>query len=316
MAEVHLTQGIVMNCVRISLTLVVLVLLNLVPSSAQLAKNSRWTGGLRERYLVTQNIVYCRIDTMSDRLDLYVPKDLKNPAPVLIWIHGGGWGRLSKDSISGQIIPYLELGWIVANVDYRLTAAGLAPAAVQDCRAALRWIGANAKRLNADLHRIVLSGTSAGGHLALITGMLPSGVAFDTLGDLKATPRVAAIVNHYGITDVNDLLGGTNRKGYAVAWIGEQPKKSDVARAVSPLTYVRKDLPPIFSVQGDADPTVPYSHSVRLHAALDSVGVPNERMTIPGGQHGKFTKEESENIKQRIQVFLIKHKILDDGKQK
>jgi acetyl esterase/lipase len=291
-------------------TLVVFVLLYVIPSAAQLAKNSRWTSGLKDRYKVTLNIAYCRVDTISDRLDLYVPKGLKIPVPVLVWIHGGGWGRLSKDSISGQIIPYLELGWIVVNVDYRLTAAGLAPAAVQDCRAALRWIAANAKRLNADLERIVLSGTSAGGHLALITGMLPSGIAFDTLGELRQTPRVAAIVNHYGITDVNDLLGGANRKGYAVAWIGEQPNKNEVAKTVSPLTYVRKGLPPIFSVQGDADPTVPYSHSVRLHAALDSVGAPNERMTIPGGQHGKFTKDENENIRLRIEAFLTKYNMI------
>ncbi|MCX6142448.1 MAG: alpha/beta hydrolase [Ignavibacteriales bacterium] len=298
--------------VRARSMLIVLVLLPGIPSSAQLAKNSRWTGGLREQYVVTQNIIYSYVDTMSDRLDLYVPKELKNPAPVLMWIHGGGWGRLSKDSVSGQIIPYLELGWIVANVNYRLTAAALAPAAVQDCRAILRWIAANARRLNADLQRIVLSGSSAGGHLALITGMLPSGIAFDTLGVVKETPHVAAIINHYGITDVNDLLGGANRKGYAVAWIGEQPNKHEVAKAVSPLTYIRKDLPPIFSVQGNADPTVPYSHSIRLHAALDSVGVPNELMTILGGQHGKFSKEENENIRLRVAAFLKKYKIMKE----
>jgi len=301
-----------MKHVRTCCTLVLLILVYTIPSSAQLAKSSLWTGGLKERYMVTENIVYSRVDTMSDRLDLYVPKESKKPTPILVWIHGGGWGRLSKDSVSGQIIPYLELGWIVVNVDYRLTAAGLAPAAVQDCRTVLRWIAANARRLNADLRRIVLSGTSAGGHLALITGMLPDGVAFDTFGILKETPRVAAIVNHYGITDVNDLLGGTNRKGYAVAWIGEQPNRNEVAKAVSPLTYVRKELPPIFSVQGDADPTVPYSHAVRLHAALDSIGAPNEFMTIPGGKHGRFTKEENETIKQRIKAFLIRHMILGE----
>jgi len=76
------------------------------------------------------------------------------------------------------------------------------------------------------------------------------------------------------------------------------------------LTYVRKTLPPIFSVQGDADPTVPYSHSVRLHKVLDSLGVPNEFVTIPGGKHGRFTKEENEMIKERIEKFLRKHNIL------
>jgi acetyl esterase/lipase len=278
--------------------------------SAQLSKNSRWLGGLKDEYTVMLNVVYSPIDTVSNRLDLYVPRDVTKPKPVFLWIHGGGWGRLSKDSISGQILPYLEYGWIVVNTDYRMTLVALAPAAVQDCRCVLRWIAANAKRFNIDLRRIVVSGSSAGGHLALMTGMLPGKVVYDTLCTGAETPRVAAIVNHYGITDVNDLLGGPDRKGYAVAWIGDRPEKETIARLVSPMTYVRKDLPPIFSVQGDADPTVPYSHSVRLHAALDSVGVQNEFMTIPGGKHGRFTKEENEEIKKRIEAFLLKHKIL------
>ena len=278
--------------------------------SAQLSKNSRWTGGLKDQYNVTENVIYSGVDTASSRLDLYVPKNVSKPTPVLVWIHGGGWGRLSKDSVSGQIIPYLEYGWIVVNVDYRLTPVALAPAAVQDCRCVLRWIGMNAKRFNVDTRRIVVSGTSAGGHLALITGMLPGGVAYDTLCATVETPRVAAIVNHYGITDVNDLLDGANRKGYAVLWIGDRPNREEIARSVSPLTYVRKGLPPVFSVQGDADPTVPYTHAVRLHAALDSLGVPNEFVTIPGGKHGRFTKEENEMIKDRIEKFLKKYSIL------
>jgi acetyl esterase/lipase len=304
------TEKSMMKNVGVLAIMIVAVIVQTSLVSAQLLKNSRWLGGLKEKYAVMLNVVYSPIDTLSDRLDVYVPRNAAKPSPVLIWIHGGGWGRLSKDSISGQILPYLEYGWTVVNVDYRMTPVALAPAAVQDCRCVLRWIGANAKRFNVDLQRIVVSGSSAGGHLALMTGMLPASVAYDTLCTGAETPRVAAIVNHYGITDVNDLLGGPNRKGYAVAWIGDRPEKETVARLVSPMTYVRKDLPPIFSVQGDADPTVPYSHSVRLHTALDSVGVQNEFMTIPGGKHGRFTKDENEEIKRRIERFLIKHKIL------
>jgi len=281
-----------------------------LPAFSQLSKNSKWTSGLKDRYDVTLNVLYSKTDTTNARLDLYVPKQTSKPVPVLVWIHGGGWGRLSKDSVSGQIMPYLEYGWVVVNVDYRLTPVALAPAAVQDCRCVLRWIAANAKRLNADTKRIVVSGSSAGGHLSLMTGMLPASVSYDTLCGTTETPKVAAIVNHYGITDVNDLLEGANRKGYAVSWVGTQPNREDIAKAVSPLTYLRKALPPIFSVQGDADPTVPYSHSVRLHKALDSLGVPNEFVTIPGGKHGRFTKEENEMIKERIEKFLKKYNIL------
>jgi acetyl esterase/lipase len=76
------------------------------------------------------------------------------------------------------------------------------------------------------------------------------------------------------------------------------------------MTYVRAGLPPILSIQGDADPTVPYSHSVRLHEALAKVGVPNEHMAIPGGKHGKFTKEENNSIEVKIKEFLTKHPVI------
>jgi acetyl esterase/lipase len=278
--------------------------------SAQLAKNSRWTGGLKDKYDVTLNIAYTSVDTAHALLDLYVPKDATEPRPVLIWIHGGGWGRLSKDSTSGQLIPYLSMGWVVVNVDYRLTPVALAPAAVEDCRCALQWVAANAARIKADTKRIVVSGSSAGGHLALMTGMVPPGTALD-----KNCPgidvRVAAIVDFYGITDVKDLLAKSpNRKGYAVKWLGEGPDVERIATLVSPLTYVRKDLPPIIAIQGDADPTVPYSHSVRLRDALTAAGVPNELVTIPGGVHGKFTKEQNAEIERKIIAFLKQHGIM------
>jgi dipeptidyl aminopeptidase/acylaminoacyl peptidase len=120
-------------------------------------------------------------------------------------------------------------------------------------------------------------------------------------------PKVAAIVNWYGITDVADLLQGENRKTYAVTWLGSAPNREEIARRVSPLTYIRPGLPPIFTVQGDADPTVPYSHSLRLRDALNKAGVPNELVTIPGGKHGMFTAEERVRIFTALHAFLEKY---------
>jgi dipeptidyl aminopeptidase/acylaminoacyl peptidase len=115
---------------------------------------------------------------------------------------------------------------------------------------------------------------------------------------------VAAIIDWYGITDVGDLLEGPNRKAYAVQWLGSLPNREEIARRVSPLTYVTSGVPPILSIQGDADPTVPYSHSVRLQEALDKVGVAHRLVTIPGGRHGNFTPEERTTIYLAIHQFL------------
>ena len=102
--------------------------------------------------------------------------------------------------------------------------------------------------------------------------------------------EVAAIINWYGITDVADLVEGPNTKGYAVQWLGGLPNRAEIAGLVSPLTYVRRELTPILTIHGDADPLVPYEHAVRLHAALDDVGVPNRLHTVPGGGHGGFNR--------------------------
>lgn len=84
------------------------------------------------------------------------------------------------------------------------------------------------------------------------------------------------------------------------------PNREEVARRVSPLSYVRADLPPILTIHGDADPTVPYTHATRLQAALNQAGVKNQLLTIPGGRHGGFTPEERVKVFTTIQDFLKK----------
>ena len=206
------------------------------------------------------------------------------------------------------------MGLSVVNVEYRLARVSIAPAAVVDCRLALRWVFKNAKDYGFDTTKIIVSGGSAGGHLALMTGMVDASAGFDTPTDwdyATVQPKVAAIVNWFGITDVKDLLAGENRQNYAVYWIADQKDKDLLAQRVSPISYVRKGLPPVFTVQGDKDQLVPYSQSVRLHEALTKAGVPNQLLTIPGGKHGGFSKEEMSRIYAAINDFLKKQKILE-----
>ena len=96
----------------------------------------------------------------------------------------------------------------------------------------------------------------------------------------------------------------SENRPFAVQWLGNQPNRAEIAKAASPLTYVRPGIPPVISIQGDADPTVPYSHSVRLHQALQKAGVVNEHVSIPKGLHGNFSLDEWQRAFARIQVFL------------
>jgi acetyl esterase/lipase len=188
-----------------------------------------------------------------------------------------------------------------------MASNSLAPAAVEDCRCALRWIYQHAQQYNIDTNSIVLTGHSAGGHLSLITGMLPDKTSLDNncYGDEKL--KVAAIINWFGPTDVADLIQGSNLKNYAMMWVGSQANAAEIAKKVSPLTYVRPGLPPILTVHGDKDDVVPYEHGVRLHKALDAAGVPNEFITIKGGWHGQFTEVQDEYAYEKIRGFLKAH---------
>lgn len=296
---------------RIARTIGVLVLLATLSQgsvaqieSKPMSSTALWTSTIAEKYLVYPDRVYGTANNVALKLDVWQRKDVKVQVPTLIYYHGGGWIFGDRTGATLYFLPYLEMGWNVVNVEYRMASTSLAPAAVEDCRCALRWVIQNAKQYNVDTNKIVLTGHSAGGHLSLITGMLSSGTGLDNqcFGDEEL--KVAAIVNWFGISDVADLLAGPNVKNYALMWMGSQPNSTEIAKRVSPISYVRKGLPPVFSVHGDADPVVPYSQSVRLHSALDKFGVVNELVTIPGGGHGQFTDAQLEDAFTKLRAFL------------
>jgi len=258
-------------------------------------------------YRVVPNVVYQVADGYEAKLDLYLPRGQQAPRPTLIQFHGGGWTGGSKESTALRFLPYLEMGWAVVNVEYRLARVALAPAAVEDCLCALRWIIRNAEQYNIDVSQLVVTGYSAGGHLALTTGIVPASVGLDRQCPGNERLDVAAVVNWFGITDVGDLLDGENMKRYAVQWMGSMPNRYEIAERVSPLSYVRPDLPPVLTIHGDADPTVPYDHAVRLRDALTEAGVPNQLHTVPGGGHGNFSAAQYVEAYEVIRAFLNQH---------
>ena len=232
----------------------------------------------------------------------------------------GSWA--AKESSTMSIVPWMEMGWNVVNVEYRMAKVSLAPAAVEDCLCALRCVADHAKENNVDLSRMVVMGESAGGHLALTTGMIPESVGLDrecpggagigvfTGPGERKLPKVAAILDWYGISDLNDMLSGPNQRAYAVEWFGSLPNAEEIAKRVSPLTYVRRGLPPVLIIHGDADPIVPYSQATRLRDALASAGAPHDMYTVKGGGHGNYSAEERVKIYEKIHEFLTKYKVM------
>jgi len=278
-----------------------------LPAFAQLSAPAEWATHATNEYQVFPNVTYLVASNWEAKLDIYKRRDTTGPQPTMIFFHGGGWVQGSKEQSQLSLMPWLEMGWNVVNVEYRLGRVALAPAAVEDGLCVLRWIATRAKDYDIDPSRLVTSGESAGGHLSLTTGMIPESAGLDRQCPGIPLPKVAAIVDWYGITDVAELLDGVNRKPYAVQWLASLPDREAIARRVSPLTYAREGVPPVLMIQGDADPTVPYTQSLRLREALTKANVTNELVTVPGGKHGGFSPAERSMIYVKIREFLAKN---------
>ena len=273
-------------------------------ANAQLSNAAAWASTVQNDFRVIPDITYRQANGVELKIDVYQSRNGEGPAPTFIYYHGGGWVGGNKEANVLRLLPYLEQGWAAVNVQYRLGNVSLAPAAVEDSLCALRWVVRNAEQYGFDPEKLVVSGNSAGGHLALTTGMIPSEAGLDRQCLGSETPDVAAIVNWYGITDVGDLLSGVNEKSYAVRWLGSQPNIYEIADRVSPLKYIRSDLPPIITIHGDADPIVPYDHAVQLHRGLDQAEAVNQLVTVPNGLHGGFPADEMLRIYSSIFSFL------------
>ena len=288
------------------------------PAVATPPQATGWATHMANRYAVAPDVTYLTASGVELKMDIYRRRDVQTPQPTLVFYHGGGWVVGSKDAAVMSFMPWIEMGWNVVNVGYRLLRVAGAPAAVEDALCALRFIAAPAqvKQYNIDTARIVVTGESAGGHLALAAGMIPGSAGFTNIcagggftGSDTAVPPVAAILNWYGITDLNDMLGGANARSYAVQWIGSVPNRSELAKSISPLTYVRAGLPPILTIHGDADPIVPHSHATRLHEALGKAGVTHELFTVAKGGHGNFRPEERTQIYAKVKEFLARSRL-------
>ncbi len=225
---------------------------------------SQWALAL-SRYKTHTDIPYIIGTNYRCALDVYLPRHSDPPYPTVISFHGGGWTDGHKENNLQLLTPYFQSQYAVVCPDYRLARRARAPAAAEDARRALIWTLQHHHDFGFSRDQIILSGDSAGGHLALLSAFLPTGCTFDPPGYHPPPHRIAAVVNWYGITDVADLLSGPNQRTYAAEWLDGTEDMDGLASRLSPLSYIRGDLPPVLTLHGDADPVVPYEHAERLH---------------------------------------------------
>ncbi|MHC4341460.1 MAG: alpha/beta hydrolase fold domain-containing protein [Planctomycetota bacterium] len=211
---------------------------------------------------IHRGLVFSKPGGVELKLDLYLPRRARTPRPLVVWIHGGGWRKGSRTRCPAAFLT--QEGFAVASVDYRLAPAARFPAQIHDCKAAIRWLRANAERYGIDRKHIGAWGSSAGGHLAALLGT-SGGTLEGEGGHTEESSRVQAVVDFCGPADLRLLL-----RGAAVsALLGDKKK----AVAASPVVHVSRDDPPFFIVHGAKDPLVPVRQARLLHAALRKQGV-------------------------------------------
>ncbi len=253
--------------------------------------------GLPQGVRVLRDLAYVENGHERQKLDLYLPAKAEGLLPLLIWIHGGGWQNGSKEGCPPARQGYLDRGYAVASINYRLSGHAVFPAQIEDCKAAIRWLRAHSKEYCIDPARFGVWGSSAGGHLVALLGTSGAETSFDVGAHLGVSSRVQAVCDYYGPTDLtrmdeNAAPGARMRHNDPESPESKllggpvQENKEKAARA-SPLTYVTTNMPPFLIVHGDADPVVAFNQSELLFDALKRAGGAVHLHRIKGAGHGQ-----------------------------
>jgi acetyl esterase/lipase len=261
---------------------------------------------------VERDLEFARVGETALLLDLYRPESSGEALPLVVWVHGGGWSK--GDKANNVALPLSGRGYVVASVNYRLSGVASFPAQIEDCRAAIRWLRANASRYHIDPKRVGVWGGSAGGHLVALLGTAGDVAKWDTVGGhADQSARVQAVCDYYGPTqlDVAKEPGGGRGADSAVGRLlgGAVDERKDAARQASPMTYVSADDPPFLILHGEDDPTVPIEQSEMFDTALRKAGVDSTFIRVKAAGHGfrPGSDPSPEEIRERVIAFFDKH---------
>jgi acetyl esterase/lipase len=231
----------------------------------------------------------------AQRLDMVYPEKPGTPAPVVFYVHGGGWNGGDKgddpEMMMGMLNGLAADGFVAASVNYRLDKEAPFPAAVEDCKLVVRWLRAHAEKYGIDAKRIGVVGGSAGGHLAAMLAVTEGHRELEGKGGFsEESSAVQAAASVSGPTDLQVTLCAAKRedryKMVSDFLGGPLDERKELARRASPIAYVRKDLPPTLFVHCKDDPAIDVDQSIRMAEALKKAGAPTRLMVLDGTNHG------------------------------
>jgi acetyl esterase/lipase len=242
------------------------------------------------------NINYAGDTSHFHLLDVYLPPHATKSLPLVVWIHGGAWMLNDKYAdmsyMRETVKGFIDSGYALASIDYRYSTTAKFPAQIQDCNQAIQFLYDNAAKFHIDKNRIALIGFSAGGHLASLLGLSNNNNIPSFFHDGKKPAfKVRTVLDFYGPADLVSFSMGTdtsennNRSSISLLLGAMGLHRPDLAKTASPVTYIDKNDPPFFIVQGEKDQSVPWTQSQLLYSWLQLAGVPATITIVSGAPH-------------------------------
>jgi acetyl esterase/lipase len=238
---------------------------------------------------VERGLVFGKGDGVELKLDLALPKEGEGPFPAVVCIHGGGWVGGNREQMTQTIEALARRGYVAVSPDYRLAPKHHFPAPIEDCKAAVRWLRANAAKYRINPERIGAVGFSAGGHLVCLLGVTDKGDGLEgTGGNGEQSSRVQAVVSFFGPTDLRRKSWSktVEEKNLVPLLGGTLAEKPEAYQKASPTSYTSKNAPPFLFFHGSEDKTVPPEQSQILADKLREAGVSAELVVVEGEGHG------------------------------
>ena len=271
-----------------------------------------WTG-----FKIIRDVYYAGTNNDRQALDMALPIRRKSGKrlPVLAYIHGGAWRAGKKNGGLNRLHGFLRSGdFIGVTIGYRLSQDAKWPAQIHDCKAAIRWLKANAKKYNLDGDRIAVHGTSAGGHLASMLGTSSGVLEMDGLlgAYTGQSTSVRCVIDYFGPTNFLRMNDFESRIDHDAENSPESQligmpiqKNKKLTLTANPISYIDKNDAPFLIMHGTKDMAVPYNQSVILHKALKKAGVSSTLLTIVDGGHGGGGSLLAERFRAFIDLYLL-----------
>src|SRR5262245_55159109 len=254
-----------------------------------------------------RDIVYGKGDGVDLQLNLAIPKGM-GPFPAVVCIHGGGWYQGQRQDMDFMTELLARRGYVAATVSYRLVPKARFPAQIEDCKAAVRWLRANAVKYHVNPDRIGAIGPSAGGHLSCLLGVTDKKDGLEgTGGNPEQSSRVQAVVSFFGRTNFTKKTWTDElEKKIFVPLIGASfEDKPDLYKKISPIAYVSRTSPPFLLFHGTEDKLVPPRDSIDMAEKLRTAGVSAKAVIVEGEGHSSadWVEKWAKSVEQAVDFF-------------